>query len=91
VQSFDEEIHLEIISDTEKNTSMDNCKEVRTSTAPKDLFMVDEESPKLGKDKKELFHSLVAKILFATKQACPDTATAISYLMTRVQDFNKDD
>ena len=38
-----------------------------------------------------MFHSLVAKILFATKRARPDTATAISYLMTRVQESSRDD
>jgi hypothetical protein len=80
---------LEIISDAEKN--MDNCKGLKTSAALKDLYMVNEESPKLGKDKKKLFHSLVAKILFATKWARSDTATAISYPMTRVQEPNKDD
>jgi hypothetical protein len=46
---------LEIISDAEKN--MDNCKGVKTSAAPKDLFMVNEESPQLGKKEKELFHA----------------------------------
>jgi hypothetical protein len=79
----------EIISEAEK--CMDNCKGVKTSAAPKDLFMVDEGSRKLDKVKKELFHSLVAKILFATKRARPDTATAISYLMTRVQESSRDD
>jgi hypothetical protein len=59
----------EIISDAEK--SMDICKGVKTSAAPKDLFVVNKESPKLHKEKKESFHSLVTKILFATKWAHP--------------------
>ena len=59
--------------------------------APKDLFNVDEESPKLPKEKAEGFHSLVAKVLFATKRARPDTGTALSHLMTRASDPNEDD
>ena len=37
------------------------------------------------------FHHLVAKILFATKRASPDTCTAISFLATRVREPDNDD
>jgi hypothetical protein len=33
----------------------------------------------------------VAKILFATKRARPDTGTSISFLMTRVREPDQDD
>jgi hypothetical protein len=78
----------EILSETEK---VMNCKGTKSSAAPKDLFCVDSDSPKLEQKKSKFFHSIVAKILFATKRARPDTATAIVYLMTRVQDANEDD
>jgi hypothetical protein len=79
----------EILS--EADIAMAECKGIKTSAAPKDLFTVNEESPKLDKRKKELFHSLVAKILFATKRARPDTGTAILFLMTRVQESSQED
>ena len=37
------------------------------------------------KEKSETFHKLVAKMLFSTKIARPDTGTSISYLMTSVR------
>ena len=64
---------------------------VKDSAAPKDLFLVNESIEKLPKDKSEQFHSLVAKILFATKRARPDTGTAISFLTTRTKGPDKDD
>jgi hypothetical protein len=79
----------EILSEAE--SAMDDCKGTKSSAAPKTLFNVDDDSPKLNKKRSEIYHRLVAKILWATKRARPDTATAISYLMTRVQDSNEDD
>ena len=68
-------------------------KEVGTksSAAPKDLFTVRDDSPKLDKQQSEQFHSLVAKMLFAAKRARPDIGTAVSFLTTRVKEPNKDD
>jgi hypothetical protein len=79
----------EILSEVER--TMSNCKGSKSSAAPKMLFEVDEKSSKLCKRKSNLFHSLVAKILWATKRARPDTATTISFLMTRIQESNQDD
>jgi hypothetical protein len=79
----------EIIKQAEQ--SMDNCKGSKSSAAPKNLFEVNEDCPRLSKRKSKLFHSLVAKILFATKRARPDTATAILFLMTRAQTPNTED
>jgi len=59
---------------------------IKTSAAPSDLYKVDESCEKLAADKKEQFHSLVAKTLFATKRARPDTCTPISFLTTRVRE-----
>ena len=52
---------------------------------------MDEDCPKLDKTKSEQFHSLVAKVLFATKRARPDTGTALSYLTTRVREPDRQD
>jgi hypothetical protein len=63
----------------------------KSSAAPEDLFKVDEDCVKLSKDKSTIFHNLVAKTLFATKRARPDTFTAIAFLTTRVQAPTTDD
>jgi hypothetical protein len=48
-----------------------------TSAAPDSLFKVDESCAKLAKNKDVDFHNLVAKTLYATKRARPDTCTVI--------------
>jgi hypothetical protein len=64
---------------------------VKTSAAPSDLFKVDDSCEKLPPDKMVAFHNIVAKTLFATKRARPDTCTAIAFLQTRVREPDKDD
>jgi hypothetical protein len=56
----------------------------KTSTAPDRLFKGDEICVKLAQNKAVEFHNLVAKQVFATKRARPDTCTAIAFLTTRV-------
>jgi hypothetical protein len=56
----------------------------KTSAAPDSLFKVDENGVKLAQNKAVEFHNLVAKTLYATKRARPDTCTAIAFLTTRV-------
>ena len=68
--------------------------EAARTPAAADLFQIDEKSPLLEKDKKEKFHSVVAKLLYMAKRARPDILTAISFLTTRCtcstdQDWNK--
>jgi hypothetical protein len=63
----------------------------KTSTAPDSLFKVDEDHEKLVQAKAVEFRNLVAKTLYATKQAGPDTCTAIAFLTTRVCEPDKDD
>ena len=63
----------------------------KSSAAPSNLFEVDEDSKKLSPRTAEAFHSLVAKSLFATKRARPDTGFLISFLTTRVRDSSKQD
>jgi len=49
------------------------------------LLSVNETSPRLTVDRQELFHTFVAKALFACKRARPDIQPAIAFLTTRVQ------
>jgi hypothetical protein len=57
-----------------------------TSAAPDSIFKVDESFAKLDQNKAVAFHNLVAKTLYATKRAMPDTCTAIAFLPTRVRE-----
>jgi hypothetical protein len=66
----------------------------KSSATPDNLFKVDEDRKKLPPKKAVEFHNLVAKTLYATKRARPNTCTAIAFLTTRVQapdkyDWNK--
>ena len=63
----------------------------KTSAAPENLFKIDEDCEKLPPNKAVEFHNLVAKMLYATKRARPDTCTAIAFLTTRVRAPDKDD
>jgi hypothetical protein len=63
----------------------------KTSAAPENLFKTDEDCEKLQLDKTVEFHNLVAKTLYATKRARPDTCTAIAFLTTRVRAPDRDD
>jgi hypothetical protein len=63
----------------------------KTSAAPDSLFKFNESCAKLAQNKAVEFHNLVAKTLYATKRARPDTCTAIEFLTTIVREPNKDD
>jgi hypothetical protein len=63
----------------------------KTSAAPDSHFKVEESFEKLKQDKAVEFHNLVAKTLYSTKRARPDTCNAIAFLTTRVRAPDKDD
>jgi hypothetical protein len=63
----------------------------KTSTDPDSLFKVDEYCDKLAQAKAVEFRNLVAKTLYATNRARPDTCTAIAFLTKRVSELHKDD
>ena len=56
----------------------------KSSAAPDNLFVVNEECEKPSNDKSVQFHNLGAKTLYATKRARPDTCTAVAFLTTRM-------
>jgi hypothetical protein len=63
----------------------------KTSAAPSNLFKVDEDCVKLSDTKSKEFHNIVAKTLYITKRARPDTCTSVAYLTTRVREPDQDD
>ena len=63
----------------------------KRSAAPDNLFKLEKYCEKLPHNKTVQFHNLVAKTLYATKRARPDTCTAIEFLTTIVQAPNLDD
>jgi hypothetical protein len=62
----------------------------KTSAAPTNLFTVNEDCEKLP-DVKAEFHNIVAKTLYVTKWARPDTCTPIAFLTTRAREPDTDD
>jgi hypothetical protein len=61
------------------------------SEAPDNLFVVDKDCEKLSDDVAAAFHTIVAKVLYVTKQARPDTSLAIAFLTTSVRAPDTDD
>jgi Reverse transcriptase (RNA-dependent DNA polymerase) len=81
------------MSDYVKSMVKEFPEELCKSNYPwnENLFKVDTNSPELAKDKRELFHTFVAKGLFVCKRARPDIQPAIAFLTTRVKAPNEQD
>jgi hypothetical protein len=54
----------------------------KTSAAPDNLFVVNEDCKKLSNEAAAAFHTIVAKALYLTKRARPDISLAITFLTT---------
>jgi len=54
------------------------------------LFNVNKDAKKLQEDKAQLFHHLVAKLLYLSRRTRQDIQTAVAFLCTRVQSPDKD-
>jgi hypothetical protein len=63
----------------------------KTSAAPDNLFVVNEDCEKVISAAVAAFHMVVAKTLYVTKSARPDTSLEIAFLTPRVRAPNKDD
>jgi hypothetical protein len=66
-------------------------KRKTTLAAPDDLFIVNEDAPKLSSSQAAAFHNIGMKTLYATKHVQPDTSTAIAFLTTCVRSPDIDD
>jgi hypothetical protein len=61
------------------------------SPAALHLFDVDEDCKKLEEKKREIFHHIVAKLLFVSKRGRPDIQVANAFLGTRTTKADEDD
>ena len=61
------------------------------TAAPDNLFVVNKDCKKLSLEAAASFHTIVAKTLYVTKQARPDTCLNIAFLTTRVRAPDTDD
>jgi len=64
---------------------------VSTTPAALHLFNVDDGAQKLDEDRAQLFHHLVAKLLYLSWRSRQDIQTAVAFLCTRVQSLDMDD
>ena len=68
-----------------------NDKRKTSIPANKNIFNTSQDLCELNIEKSEIFHSVVAKLLYITKRAQPDIETIVSYLCTRVSKSTDDD
>jgi hypothetical protein len=59
--------------------------------ATKHLFRVRTDSLPLSDERRERFHSIMAKILYLSKRTRPDLLVAVAFLVRRVQNPDEDD
>jgi hypothetical protein len=59
--------------------------------APENLFTVNEDCEKLPEEMAADFHTIVAKTLYVTKRARPDTCLSVAFLTTKVRAPDRDD
>jgi hypothetical protein len=62
-----------------------------SSAAAKKLFEINPATEVLDTERADIFHSVVAKLLWVEKRSRPDIETAISFLCTRVFKNDEDD
>jgi len=65
-----------------------------TMPAQKDVFEINKMSSKLDEGKSDLFHTIMAKLLYISKRGRPDIQLAMAFLCTQVscstqQDWSK--
>ena len=70
----------DIIVEAPNDLKPKNCKYPSNDK----LFHVDEDSPKLSHAKADLFHRMVARILYASHRARPDVAVTTAFLCSRI-------
>jgi hypothetical protein len=66
-------------------------RHAKTSAAPDNLFVVNEDCKKLSNETAAAFHTIVAKALYITKRARLDMSLAIAFLTTQVRSPNIED
>ena len=84
-------IMRDIIKEIIEESPEEIMKGVSSTPAANYLFTINPNAEKLSSDKADLFHHLVAKLLYLGRRARPDLQLAISFLSTRVQSPDVDD
>ena len=69
----------------------ENITHKPATPANKRLFNVNDDSEPLDEDRKEIFHSVVTKLLYITKRARPDIEPSVAFLCTRVSRSSESD
>jgi hypothetical protein len=64
---------------------------VATNPGAKNTFMVDGGSSLLDVERKKVFHTNVAKLLYLSKRARPDIIAVVGFLCTRVKEPTEED
>ena len=72
----------------------DKINKKATTPARKDLFTVDDDSPRLNEERAQKLHSITMKLMYMCQRSRPDIITVIAFLCTRVtksteQDWSK--
>ena len=73
-----------------KDFPFELSKSVPTPAA-ENIFQVDPTSPLLDQERAEIFHTFVAKVLFACKRSRCDLQVAVAMLCTRVKNPTEED
>ena len=81
---------IEYLKEAVNEFPEDVTKEV-PSPAALYLFEVNDDTPKLPKEKKEIFHRITAKLLFVSRRGRPDIQLTIAFLCTRTTKSDEDD
>ena len=79
------------LKDTLSEFKYEDCRKKVNSQAALHLFNVNPKKLKLDDEKKTLFHKMIAKLLFVSKQGRSDIQVAIAFLTTRLSDPDIDD
>ena len=62
-----------------------------SSPATKRLFEISEDATLLDEKESELFHRIVAKLIYICKRSRPDLETVVAFLCTRVSKSDQED
>ena len=73
------------------NEFLYDVSKVVPTPAVENVFQVEEASPLLDQERAELFHTFVAKALFACKCSCCDLQVAVAMLCTHVKSPTEED
>jgi hypothetical protein len=63
----------------------------RLTPSSKSIFEVNVDAVLLPEEEREIFHSVVAKLLYLSKRTRPDILTTVSFLCTRVTKATAED